>query len=131
MKMKMEMFRYVAAAVATMSCWPGGAECNSEINGRLNHEMPDVDMPAGDTIGIPLRDHYNLPAGCVESAREDGIVIFEATSSDPAVAVWIADDYETLVVAALEAADADSARVTVYSPIAAWGYEFLVRVAAR
>ena len=125
------MFRHVvlaAAVAATAGC--GAEPCNTAIDGIPGHEMPDVDMPAGDTIGIPLEDHWNLPAGCVESYKEDGVDIFEAKSSDPAVAVWIADDFETLVVAAL---GVGSARVTVRQDGVGDSvtYEFVVRVAAR
>ena len=92
--------------------------------------MPDVEMLAGDTIEIPFGDHFLLPAGCVELARELGITLFEATSSDPAVAVSIAADLTTLVVAATETAD--SARVTLYYidfPHSDF-HEFTVRVRA-
>ena len=121
----------VAALTAIVATVPActGAKCYIETGIPLR-EMPDVDMLVGDTKEIPLKGHFSLPPGCVESFRDDGYVIFEARSSDPsAVAVTMAD-LTTLEIVAHE--EADSVRVTVVSiDQEPYGHEFVVRVRAR
>jgi len=131
-----------AVVVAVPACWHTGADCNSATGHPLRtdgnrspieRELPDRDMLVGDTVKVDLRGYYRLPPGCVEGFRDDPyhgpIPIFEATSSGPAVAVWIAADLTTLGIAAREAAD--SVRVTVVSVLPDHSQEFVVRVRAR
>ncbi len=134
----------LAAVVAAVpACWHTGVGCESATGDPLRtdgnrspieRELPDRDMLVGDTVEVDLGDYYSLPPECVESYRDDDrddglVVIFEATSSGPAVTVWIAADLTTLGIAALEAAD--SVRVTVVSVLPDHSQEFVVRVRAR
>ena len=120
----------LAAIVATTAC-SGGVLCDVEIFAISSHKMPDLDIQVGDTVATPLEDHFSIPRGCAELSRKWGDTLFTPTSSDPAVAVSIADDLTTLLIAAVEATD--SARVTVHysayrSDFQTDFYEFVVRV---
>ena len=121
----------LAAIVAAVPACTGGAGCNV-VNAppKRGIEMPDLDMPVGNTMEVDLGDYYDLIPGCVEDYRDRGLDVFEAMSADPAaVAVSIAADLTTLEIAALEAAD--SVRVTVVSIDQDHRQDFFVRVRAR
>jgi len=128
--MKAIMGVALAAIVAAVPAC-GGAPCNVEnAPPTRGVEMPDLDMPVGNTMEVDLGDYYDLIPGCVEDYRDRGRDVFEAMSADPAaVAVSIAADLTTLEIAALVAAD--SVRVTVVSiDQEAHRQDFVVRVRA-
>lgn len=120
------------AVVAALACEEnGGAPCNPTSGHPYdleNDRMPDVEMRVGDTVAVPLEDHFFLRKDCLELARSySDYALFEAESSSEAVAVWLENDLTTLTIFAVEVAD--SVRVVVTN-LDFWDYplEFLVSV---
>ena len=110
----------LAAAVAgtMLACSTGGAPCNAEL--VIGDDMPDLEVQVGDTVKTDLAD-YLAPTEC---ALRDWR--FEASSSDPAVAVSVSRNVLTTVAIDM----ADSVRVVVDTEYAMHplSHEFLVRV---
>ena len=92
--------------------------------------MPDLEMQVGDTVRVPLRDHFG-PVECLElwEYHEGDLAgAFETGSSDPA-AVAVSTSVNDLKTVAIGVAD--SVRVTVRQNsyfLDDEPHEFLVRV---
>ena len=111
MERKMIISVALAAIVAAVPACTGGAACNVEnAPPKRGIEMPNLDMPVGNTMEVDLGDYYDLIPGCVEDYRDHGRDVFEAMSADPA---------------------AVAVRVTVVSIDQHHRRDFFVRVRAR
>lgn len=116
----------MALAAAAACSEPGGVPCGVEVGAW--GEMPDLEMHVGDTVEVPLGDHFR-PEGCIELMTDDDW-FWIVRSADPS-AVAVSRVGTALEIAALEVAD--SVRVTVGAATSAPErlHGFLVRVLPR